>query len=263
MKLPQYNATWPEAWKIRYEYDVQELSNETETTGYARLYRVRAKLVEKSLQRFAASGSKLLDVAAGQGNFSLRAAARGHRVCWNDIDHSLIDYVRLKDDKQALEFRPGNFLELGVIAEYETVLALEVIEHVAHPDKFLAALAAALQPGGVLVLTTPNGEFLRNTLPSFSQCKDPEVFEAAQFQPNADGHIFLLTSKELDQLGMQVGLKRIDTKYFGTPVVSGFCGLHRVQGIISDKLRTAIESLLLSLSGRRLAYGMLKVFRKE
>jgi 2-polyprenyl-3-methyl-5-hydroxy-6-metoxy-1,4-benzoquinol methylase len=40
---------------------------------------------------------------------------------------------------------------------FDAVLITEVIEHVAHPDEFLAKTAALVKPHGSIVLTTPNG----------------------------------------------------------------------------------------------------------
>lgn len=50
-------------------------------------------------------------------------------------------------------------MELG--APFDRVIASEVIEHVADPYAMLALLRGRLAPGGVLVLTTPNGESVR------------------------------------------------------------------------------------------------------
>ena len=48
------------------------------------------------------------------------------------------------------------------------------------------------KPGGVVVLSTPNGGYFLNNLPHFSDCPDPAIFESKQFSPDSDGHIFLL-----------------------------------------------------------------------
>ena len=53
------------------------------------------------------------------------------------------------------------FNRLGDIAEFaltgfDLVTAMEVIEHVADKPAFLAALARALKPGGLMILSTPN-----------------------------------------------------------------------------------------------------------
>jgi 2-polyprenyl-3-methyl-5-hydroxy-6-metoxy-1,4-benzoquinol methylase len=86
------------------------------------------------------------------------------------------------------------------------VLITEVIEHVAHPDDFLAKAAALVRPGGYIVMTTPNGGYFKNPLPKFSECADPAVFESVQFKPNADGHIFLLHVDEIEPLARRAGL---------------------------------------------------------
>lgn len=41
-------------------------------------------------------------------------------------------------------------------AEFDVVVAVEVLEHVISPKKFIASLWSKLKPGGVLFLTTPN-----------------------------------------------------------------------------------------------------------
>ncbi len=48
----------------------------------------------------------------------------------------------------------------------DVVLGSEVIEHVPSPRAFVRTLRAMLKPGGVLVLTTPNGEHLAPSMPS-------------------------------------------------------------------------------------------------
>lgn len=40
--------------------------------------------------------------------------------------------------------------------QFDLVTSMEVIEHVAEPSAFLAALAARLAPGGLMILSTPN-----------------------------------------------------------------------------------------------------------
>ena len=92
---------------------------------------------------------------------------------------------------------PGNAFELAPANGFDCVLFCEVIEHVAHPDEFMANIARLIKPGGIAVMTTPNGGYFRNPLPRFSDHPDPSIFEAGQFKPNSDGHIFLLWADDL------------------------------------------------------------------
>ena len=55
----------------------------------------------------------------------------------------------------AIDYRCGDIGNLG-LSGFDLVTSLEVLEHVADPAAFVAALRAALAPGGLLILSTPN-----------------------------------------------------------------------------------------------------------
>src|SRR5262249_8514601 len=111
--------------------------------------------------------------------------------------------------------------DLGFDEMFDGVLIAEVIEHVAHPDEFLANAARLVKSGGIVVLTTPNGAYFRNRLPRFSNCVDPERFEASQFKPNADGHIFLLHPDEIRALASSAALWVEDLRLVTNPLTAG------------------------------------------
>ena len=46
----------------------------------------------------------------------------------------------------------------------DCIIASEIIEHVPDPKRFMAALYAAVKPGGRLIITTPYNEFIRTSL---------------------------------------------------------------------------------------------------
>ncbi len=56
---------------------------------------------------------------------------------------------------RGLLVRPGELATLG-LGQFDLVTCMEVIEHVADKSAFVAALAAHLAPGGLLVMSTPN-----------------------------------------------------------------------------------------------------------
>jgi 2-polyprenyl-6-hydroxyphenyl methylase/3-demethylubiquinone-9 3-methyltransferase len=175
----------------------------------------------------------VLDVAAAQGNFSLTLAELGYRLTWNDLREELADYVRLKYERGDIRFMVGNILALPPV-QHDLVLATEIIEHVAHPDHLLSQLVRFIRPGGYLVLTTPNGAYLGNRLPRFSDFDDTSAFEARQFRPDADGHIFLLSPDELCDLAHQAGLAAVEVKCFSTPITAGWLGTERVGRRLPD-----------------------------
>ncbi len=130
--------------------------------------------------------------------------------------------MRLKHERGQIQFAAGNAFELQFPSLFDAVLITEIIEHVAHPDEFLAKAAALVRPGGYIVMTTPNGGYFRNPLPKFSECADPAAFESVQFKPNADGHIFLLHRDEIEPLARRAGLDVEKIVLFTNPITAGY-----------------------------------------
>jgi 2-polyprenyl-3-methyl-5-hydroxy-6-metoxy-1,4-benzoquinol methylase len=48
---------------------------------------------------------------------------------------------------------------------YDGVVAVEVLEHIERDDLFVSEVARVLRPSGWFLLTTPNGEYVKNTNP--------------------------------------------------------------------------------------------------
>jgi 2-polyprenyl-6-hydroxyphenyl methylase/3-demethylubiquinone-9 3-methyltransferase len=166
-------------------------------------------------------GARILDIAAAQGNFSIALAELGYDVTWNDLRADLAQYVQLKHERGTIHYAPGNVFELDFDREFDGVMMTEVIEHVAHPDALLAKAATLVRPGGCIVMTTPNGGYFRNTLPRFSDCDNPAEYEAVQFKPNADGHIFLLHHDEVETLATRASLDLDALTFFTNPLTHG------------------------------------------
>jgi 2-polyprenyl-6-hydroxyphenyl methylase/3-demethylubiquinone-9 3-methyltransferase len=221
MKAVKPQPGWPESWRSSFEYDELEIYGSTARPGYTRAYQCRRNVALEMVARAAAPGASVLDVAAAQGNFTLALAEAGYVVTWNDLRAELADYVRLKHERGEVRFAPGNVFELGLGPCFDVVLVTEIIEHVAHPDDFLRKVAGLVRPGGHVVLTTPNGGYFLNRLPRFSRCPDPSQYEAVQFKPNSDGHIFLLHEDECPVLAGAAGLRIIETALFSNPLTCG------------------------------------------
>nr|WP_299727830.1 methyltransferase domain-containing protein [Devosia sp.] len=121
------------------------------------------------------------------------------------------------------------------------------MEHVAHPDDFLAKIAALVMPGGSIVMTTPNGGYFKNRLPKFSNCVDPAVFESMQFKPNADGHIFLLHTDEIEPLARRAGLEVEKIVLFTSPLTAGHVKTEPLLKILPRPIVQVAETVSRSL----------------
>lgn len=92
---------------------------------------------------------KVLDVGCGQGAFSLHL----HRL---DCDVVMMDVLPVTAPEEGITVRQASVLELEEEGLYDTVLLMEVIEHLIEPEDAIARSYDALKPGGRLLITTPH-----------------------------------------------------------------------------------------------------------
>lgn len=235
---------WPKTWKESYCYDLQEVYGESGNRGYTYSYDNRRRRTLELITEVLEPGARILDIAAAQGNFSLALAEIGYVVTWNDLRHELADYVQQKHERGVLSFAPGNAFEMDFPFLFDAVLITEIIEHVAHPDDFLRQVAKLVRPCGYIVLTTPNGAYFRNQLPKFSECADPRIYEAVQFKPNSDGHIFLLHPEEIRRISEDAGLKVDRLELITNPLTTGHIKLEPLLRVLPRWFVDGVESMM-------------------
>ena len=187
-----------------------------------------------TLQRIRAlHPRRVLEVAAGDASLSACLRADGVAAFANDLRaESLREAAANFINAGDITLLPGNLFDLrpSRIGTFDVIAACEIIEHVAHPEEFLSHLKQFLTPDGCILLTTPNGSYFRNRLPTIVQIKDFKTLENGQFKPDADGHLFLITPRELRELAKRTGLSIAALDLFGTPFVTGHCRLSYARG---------------------------------
>jgi 2-polyprenyl-6-hydroxyphenyl methylase/3-demethylubiquinone-9 3-methyltransferase len=110
------------------------------------------------------AGRRAADVGCGAGLLAEPLARLGAEVTAVDAATENIAAARDHALGQGLDvdYRVGGVEALDGV--YDLVTAMEVVEHVAEVPAFLAGLAAALKPDGLLIMSTPNRTLMSRLL---------------------------------------------------------------------------------------------------
>jgi len=103
------------------------------------------------------AGKRALDVGCGAGLLCEPLARLGADVTGVDAaaENIAAASAHASGAGLAITYRQGDVAALGLTG-FDLVTAMEVIEHVADKPAFVGALAGALAPDGLMVLSTPN-----------------------------------------------------------------------------------------------------------
>jgi len=216
MKLPEPQDD--PTWSLLRQHDVEELWDVSLAPHVAASYQARMKLLCDQVEQMAGPGGHVLDVGCAQGTLGLMLAQRGLKVTLLDVREQNIEYARARHEAGDVTFVVGF---LGTTCppqkDFDVVICTEVIEHVPAPSEFLLKLKEKVRPGGALLLTTPNAEYVLANLPSYGGASQTVIDEAEPNSLDGDAHRYLYTQLELTALARGAGF-RIEKHGFFLPV---------------------------------------------
>lgn len=164
------------------------------------------------------TGKRALDVGCGAGLLTEPLARMGAAATGLDAAPENIAAARHHAEGQglAIDYRAGSVETLGAGERFDLVCSMEVVEHVTDPALFIAGLARALVPGGLMLLSTPNRT-------SLSRLALITVGEGAGMIPKGthDWSKFLKPD-ELGKLLEDAGLAVIETRGLSFDPMKGF-----------------------------------------
>ncbi|MGH8106927.1 MAG: class I SAM-dependent methyltransferase, partial [Arenimonas sp.] len=243
MKPPVYSADWPEDVQALYRHDMQEIWDRRISPQIWNQYHNQ---LDYYLGIAGNEPLKILDVGCAQGTLALKLAELGHRVTAVDIRQQFLEYARSRHEDGDIQFLQANVLEDELPGDFDLIFANQIIEHLVYPAELLQRLKNLLKPGGRLVVTTPNGDYVKNGLPSYRDLGNPKDWEHMQFSADGDGHFYAYRSRELIDFFKASGFSEVKAKFFETPFISGHMKLRYLHGVTpTTLLRVADRSLLL------------------
>ena len=113
-------------------------------------------------------GDRVLEIGGGLGTITLHLVPRD-RYTVTEVDELHLEYLENR-------FRGYPHVEVGRVdlqeegdfdpleGSFDTVVCVNVLEHLAHPGRGLANIRRALEPGGAAILLVPRGPFLMGPL---------------------------------------------------------------------------------------------------
>lgn len=160
------------------------------------------------------------DFGCAQANVGLLLAEEGYEVFAVDIEPKFLAYAQLKYESGAIHWIHGRIEADLAIAEesLDVVILGEVVEHCAFPEKVVSNALRYVKPGGLVIITTPNGARIKSNLPTFSAVLRDEKraeYAARQFGPDQKDHLFQFTLEETRYLIPERG-ELVEWGYAGT-----------------------------------------------
>jgi len=186
-----------------WSFDQRDIDNPTPTAFTRLLYAERVKAILSLVTSLVPAAGRIADVGCAQGNVALLLAERGFVVDAFDLNASFLNYSRQKYETGQIRWLQGNIFDDSALSKgttYNAVILGEIVEHVAHPGDLIAKALDLVSPGGVVIVTTPNGEYVRSRLPSYGdiiRSGDLPRIEREQFGPGGEHHLFAYSRREL------------------------------------------------------------------
>ena len=146
-----------------------------------------------------------------------------------DIEDAHIAQLRKTADRfPTLKLMVGDLGLQQWPEKFDLVLCSEVIEHVAEPKSFMAGLAKAVQPGGILILSTPQPWSLMELTASIAL--SPIIIGLTRIiyrEPVLPtGHISVMPHYKVIDMLRDNGFEVLTSNYFGlyVPLIAEFGG---------------------------------------
>jgi 2-polyprenyl-3-methyl-5-hydroxy-6-metoxy-1,4-benzoquinol methylase len=144
---------------------------------------------------------RLLEIGCGPGYSLARFDARGYEASGVDISPVAVEMAR----GQGLRAELRDITKTSLSGEYEVLVALEVLEHLADPLNILMKMKEVLSVGGCLVVSLPNEFHLVR--------RASMIFGKVTFGGYDDPHVRYFDDRLAKRLFHAAGLEIVDRRF--------------------------------------------------
>lgn len=186
----------------------------------------RRDVLFRYIKEILPSEGHCIDVGCGTGYMTERIADLGLDIFGIDSSEELISLARKRIGKRNnMQLAVSAVQEMASFGQFETLLCLDVLEHLQDDNAALQMLFSACRPGGRLIMSVP-------ALPGLYGQRDEQL-----------GHFRRYKRHELIDKVNQAGFQTIQCKYWNIIGVPAYWFSERMlHRSISDGLRTGADT---------------------
>jgi 2-polyprenyl-3-methyl-5-hydroxy-6-metoxy-1,4-benzoquinol methylase len=143
----------------------------------------------------------VLDIGCGNGSFSALLQHQGFLVVGCDASASGVALARqAHPELNFFEHDISNPLPADLAGPFDSVVSLEVVEHLLQPRHLVTSAFNSLRPGGVLIISTPYHGYWKNMALALTNHFDEHWHPLRDF-----GHVKFFSRKTLLTLVLEAG----------------------------------------------------------
>jgi len=214
-------------------------------------YRLHAD-VFKILEPYLKKEMHVIDFGCGQGAFSQRLVDAGMIVDACDIN---TEQIKANVNKK-ITLDLNKDIDLNLFPEkYDVLIAMEILEHLHNPWKYLGDCLRLLKDDGIILLSTPNISNFVSRL-RFLMRGSLIAFEKADL---VHGHITPLSFIQIENLCDHFGLEIVKKGYAGPVPLFHFYGF----SVFSVFRNSVLPLLYPFMSGPKKGRALVYILRKK
>ena len=107
---------------------------------------------------------RILDIGCGNGSITFPLASLGYPITGIDVSNASISHAAGKCPFRNARFLAHDLSQSPLPERYDLIICSEVLEHLSDPSPLVKGMTGALEPGGIAVVTVPNGYGLREVM---------------------------------------------------------------------------------------------------